>query len=1169
MPSSDAPPTEQVVQEPQPAANPDGTAEEMDVDKTESQGEDEPLSGEFTWTVENFTKVKQLKLYSPVFQSGQYNWRILLFPNGNNVQQLSVYLDVADSVTLPQGWSRQAHFSLTVQNTKDPSKSVVKDADHHFTLRACDWGFREFVQLHELRDPRSGFINDDKLVISARVRVEPQVNWWNWDSKRETGYVGLKNQGATCYMNSLLQTLTHIPYFRKAVYHMHTTDGEDPESSIPLALQRIFYKLQHSDSSVSTKQLTKSFGWDTYDTFMQHDVQELNRVLVEKLEEKMKGTSVEGTMEHLFRGKFTNYVNCINVDDKSLRDEEYYDLQMPVKGCKDLYASLDEYVKEEILDGENQYHSDRFGKQDAKKGVLFKSLPPVLELHLRRFEYDFATDAMAKINERFEFPTQLDMDREGRKYFTDEADPTVKNVYKLHSVLVHSGGPNGGHYYAFVRPLSAEQWYRFDDERVTKVKEREAVECQFGGLEHQQHPGHTPQWKYPKISSAYMLVYVRESAIPEINIDVTSDDVAAHLRHALEREQEEKARKKKERMEAHLYTVVRVATSADLAAQIGTDRFFDLVDHDKCNCIRIKKEHTLLQLKQDIWRITGVRPSAQRLWMWARRQNHTFRPDRPLQMDYDDHVAMMDVKEDHPQPAGKFQAEVRLYLEPVGVGEGPFELPAEGADAPEEEGYPLLGANELLLFLKFYEPSTETLVSVGTHVAAMQHTLEDLVPVLRAAKGLPLDQAISVYEEVEFETTVRFEPLTPGKCLKECELQSGDILVFQSHPPQPPPATPPTDVEMTPVDGASPTAATAVRETAHEPLLLIPQFFEHVKNRVVVHVHKLPPQQHHGQVGVREKERAMPIAMDKRWTYDQVTARLGAALNAAPEKLRLTMHNPYSDLPKPQPIKYRGVDTLQDMLTSFQKSTDQLFYEVLDIPLQEYEAKKSLKVSWHNSQADEVAVLNLLLDKEATVAQALDELAKQAPAAKESAPPAGAVAHPLAPSRRLRMMEVFNHRIYKVFQETDEIDSINDQYWTIRAEEVPREEETAGPDDKLVHVRHFYRDARMNMTHNFGDPFLLMLGRDETTASVRTRVQARLGLSDEEIAKWKLAVVSFGRVEYLEEDEVVKLRFRKHDNYGNWDDYLGLEHAQVPGSGRKKHAAARTGYADKPVKIYG
>ena len=81
---------------------------------------------------------------------------------------------------------------------------------------------------------------------------------------------------------------------------------------------------------------------------------------------------------------------------------------------------------------------------------------------------------MAKINERFEFPMTLDMDRDERKYFTEEADPSVRNLYKLHSVLVHSGGPNGGHYYAFIRPLGVEQWYRFDDERVTKVTQKEA-----------------------------------------------------------------------------------------------------------------------------------------------------------------------------------------------------------------------------------------------------------------------------------------------------------------------------------------------------------------------------------------------------------------------------------------------------------------------------------------------------------------------------------------------------------------------------------------------------------------------------------------------------------------------------------------------------------------------
>lgn len=46
--------------------------------------------------------------------------------------------------------------------------------------------------------------------------------------------------------------------------------------------------MQFQATSASTKMLTKTFGWDTYDAFMQHDVQELNRVLCEKLEEKMK-----------------------------------------------------------------------------------------------------------------------------------------------------------------------------------------------------------------------------------------------------------------------------------------------------------------------------------------------------------------------------------------------------------------------------------------------------------------------------------------------------------------------------------------------------------------------------------------------------------------------------------------------------------------------------------------------------------------------------------------------------------------------------------------------------------------------------------------------------------------------------------------------------------------
>lgn len=39
---------------------------------------------------------------------------------------------------------------------------------------------------------------------------------------------------------------------------------------------------------------------DTHDAFMQHDIQELNRLLLDSLNDKIKGTSVQGTIAGLF-----------------------------------------------------------------------------------------------------------------------------------------------------------------------------------------------------------------------------------------------------------------------------------------------------------------------------------------------------------------------------------------------------------------------------------------------------------------------------------------------------------------------------------------------------------------------------------------------------------------------------------------------------------------------------------------------------------------------------------------------------------------------------------------------------------------------------------------------------------------------------------------------------
>lgn len=93
--------------------------------------------------------------------------------------------------------------------------SHYADTQHQFNARESDWGFTSFMPLGELYDPSRGYLVNDVLVVEAEVLVRRIVDYWTYDSKKETGYVGLKNQGATCYMNSLLQFLYHIPYFRK------------------------------------------------------------------------------------------------------------------------------------------------------------------------------------------------------------------------------------------------------------------------------------------------------------------------------------------------------------------------------------------------------------------------------------------------------------------------------------------------------------------------------------------------------------------------------------------------------------------------------------------------------------------------------------------------------------------------------------------------------------------------------------------------------------------------------------------------------------------------------------------------------------------------------------------------------------------------------------------
>jgi ubiquitin carboxyl-terminal hydrolase 10 len=49
------------------------------------------------------------------------------------------------------------------------------------------------------------------------------------------------------------------------------------------------------------------------------------------------------------------------------------------------------------------------GLSEASQQVLIEALPPVLVLHLKRFLYDVAADAINKINKAVQFAPELDI----------------------------------------------------------------------------------------------------------------------------------------------------------------------------------------------------------------------------------------------------------------------------------------------------------------------------------------------------------------------------------------------------------------------------------------------------------------------------------------------------------------------------------------------------------------------------------------------------------------------------------------------------------------------------------------------------------------------------------------------------------------------------------------
>lgn len=417
-------------------------------------------------------------------------------------------------------------------------------------------------------------------------------------------YVGLSNQGATCYMNSLLQSLFMTPEFRRAIYQWKFSPEGDinEEECIPLQLQRLFCLLQSSSSkSVETTALTKSFGWTDSDSFQQHDVQELCRVLFDALEASFKGTVNETLVNDLYQGILNDYVMCCECGFESSRKDHFLDLSLVIRPfgtsvtnrMKSVEEALEFFLKPEVLNGDNQWFCSKCEtKRDAIKGLKLEKLPYVLALQLKRFDFDYTTFNRIKLNDKVTFPKVLNVqeymegdvarrmslerrDLETNHESTADAAAAVEEMlpqeqepmtwidgmvddgmYELFSVLIHSGSALGGHYYAYIKSLDDDTWYNFNDSTVSPIQEKDVMTAFGGGKNH--------------CANAYMLMYRLKSH--ELNQTTPETvDLPLELQQVVAQEAEKQAKLEEERKKRLNRLVLRV-TYRDEELNITVDK---------------------------------------------------------------------------------------------------------------------------------------------------------------------------------------------------------------------------------------------------------------------------------------------------------------------------------------------------------------------------------------------------------------------------------------------------------------------------------------------------------------------------------------------------------------------------------------------------------------------
>ncbi|KAL9231194.1 hypothetical protein vseg_006451 [Gypsophila vaccaria] len=286
---------------------------------------------------------------------------------------------------------------------------------------------------------------------------------------------GLYNLGNTCFLNVVMQCFTHtVPLVQVLLSLKHDASCHGNGEFCVLCAVRcqIEGSIAYSGKIISPSNLVDNLYniSSCFHRYQQEDAHEFLQCLLDKLDSNWsKHESNDSLVKQVFGGRLVSQLRCCKCGYHSDIYEPMNDLSLEIEDVDDLESAFKSFTKVENL--EDTTTCDRCKeKVQREKQLLLDQAPAVATLHLKRFKSDGVY--VEKIDKIVKYPLELDL----APYTKDATDDNEDLNYELYGFVVHVGfSSTSGHYFCYIR-ASPDEWYRFDDSKVTKVSEETALD---------------------------------------------------------------------------------------------------------------------------------------------------------------------------------------------------------------------------------------------------------------------------------------------------------------------------------------------------------------------------------------------------------------------------------------------------------------------------------------------------------------------------------------------------------------------------------------------------------------------------------------------------------------------------------------------------------------------